>query len=54
MVQVGPMPYPVMNTILDEGFPRGALNYWLSSFLKGLDDGLIDTLVECFACPPPT
>ena len=26
------MPYPVMNTLLDAGYPDGALNYWLSSF----------------------
>jgi hypothetical protein len=32
MTQVGPMPYPVMNTLLDAGYPKGALNYWLSSF----------------------
>ena len=23
MVEVGPMPYPVMNTILDAGYPTG-------------------------------
>ena len=39
MVEVGPMPYPVMNTLLDEGFPAGSLNYWLSSFTSGLPDG---------------
>lgn len=22
------MPYPVVNTLLDGGSPRGALNYW--------------------------
>ena len=32
VVDVGPMPYPVLNTILDAGFPVGALNYWRSSF----------------------
>src|SRR4051794_4673101 len=31
----GPMPYPVINTMLDAGFPKGALNYWLSSFTNG-------------------
>ena len=46
VVQVGPMPYPVMNTLLDDGFPKGALNYWLSSFTNGLTDALIDTAVE--------
>ncbi len=43
MVELGPMPYPVMNTLLDEGFPRGALNYWKSSFVDRLDDELIDS-----------
>ena len=52
MVEVGPMPYPVMNTILDDGFPAGSLNYWLSSFTQGLPDGLIDTMVERFASVP--
>ena len=52
MVEVGPMPYPVMNTLLDEGFPPGALNYWLSSFTNGLPDGLIDTMVERFQSVP--
>jgi FAD/FMN-containing dehydrogenase len=52
MVEVGRMPYPVMNTLLDGGFPDGALNYWLSSFTRGLSDGLIDTAVERFAAVP--
>ena len=45
MVEVGRMPYAVMNTILDGGHPRGS-NYWLSSFTRGMPDGLIDTMVE--------
>jgi hypothetical protein len=54
MAQVGPMPYPVMNTLLDDGFPRGALNYWKSTFVRGIGDGLITTMVERFAsCPSP-
>src|SRR5215203_4427399 len=52
MVQVGPMPYPQMNTLLDAGYPAGALNYWLSSFTRGLPDALIDTDVERFATVP--
>jgi FAD/FMN-containing dehydrogenase len=52
VVQVGPMPYPVMNTILDAGYPAGALNYWLSSFTRGLPDELIDIAVEQFAAVP--
>ena len=52
VVQVGPMPYPVMNTILDAGYPSGSLNYWLSSFTRGLPDELIDVAVERFATVP--
>jgi FAD/FMN-containing dehydrogenase len=54
VVEVGPMPYPVMNTILDAGYPDGALNYWLSSFTPELSDGLIDTMVERFRTVPST
>jgi FAD/FMN-containing dehydrogenase len=52
VVEVGPMPYPVMNTLLDEGFPTGSLSYWLSSFTRGLPDELIDIAVERFASVP--
>ena len=54
MVEVGPMPYEVMNTVLDANYPSGSLNYWLSSFTSGLPDGLIDTAVERFASVPST
>lgn len=54
VVQVGPLPYPVINTILDDAFPRGALNYWKSSFLKALDDEAIGAMIDRFAtCPSP-
>jgi FAD/FMN-containing dehydrogenase len=54
MVQVGPMPYPIMNTLLDAGYPKGALNYWKSSFFSDLADEAIDVLVERFGvCPSP-
>ena len=34
--------------------PKGALNYWKSSFLARLSDDAIDTMIECFArCPTP-
>jgi FAD/FMN-containing dehydrogenase len=52
MVEVGPMPYPVMNTILDAAYPTGSLNYWLSSFTQGLPDELIDIVVDRFASVP--
>src|SRR5262245_2708693 len=52
VVDVGPMPYPVLNTILDAGFPEGALNYWRSSFTGGLSEGLIGAAAERFAAAP--
>jgi FAD/FMN-containing dehydrogenase len=52
LVEVGRMPYAVMNTILDGGHPRGSFNYWLSSFTRGLPDGLIDAMVERYASVP--
>ncbi|HEX6026162.1 MAG TPA: BBE domain-containing protein [Solirubrobacter sp.] len=41
-----------MNTLLDGGFPGGSLNYWRSSFTRGLPDALIDTAVGQFAAAP--
>jgi hypothetical protein len=29
-----PMPYPVINTLSNGGYPRGAFNYWKSAFLS--------------------
>jgi FAD/FMN-containing dehydrogenase len=54
MVEVGPIPYPVMNTLLDANYPKGSLNYWKSTFVRGLEDDLIDTMIERFeSCPTP-
>jgi FAD/FMN-containing dehydrogenase len=51
---VGPMSYRDLNAMLDAGYPKGALNYWKSSFLKELSDDAIDTMIACFArCPTP-
>ena len=52
VAEVGPMPYPVVNTMFDEAYPRGALNYWKSSFLQELSDDAIGVLVEQFAATP--
>src|SRR6266545_758466 len=42
---VGPMPYTAINQFLDAAFPKGALNYWKSSFLSALSDDVIDTII---------
>jgi FAD/FMN-containing dehydrogenase len=48
----GPMPYEQIQTLMDEGFPFGVRNYWKSSFLVGLPDEAIDTIVDHFAAVP--
>src|SRR5262249_4340595 len=54
MDELGSMPYCQVNSMLDAGYPMGALNYWKSSFLARLSDDAIDTMVESFAqCPSP-
>ncbi|HWQ23879.1 MAG TPA: FAD-binding oxidoreductase [Gaiellaceae bacterium] len=52
LTQVGPMPYPAVNTMLDDSYPPRALNYWKSSFLSDLRDDAIELLVEGFAAAP--
>lgn len=46
------MPYPVLNTLLDGMFPRGALNYWKSGLVRELSDEVIDILLEAFRRVP--
>jgi FAD/FMN-containing dehydrogenase len=54
MDALGPIPYCQLNSMLDSGYPKGALNYWKSSFLARLSDDAIDTMVEHFErCPTP-
>lgn len=49
---VGSMTYCQLNSMMDAGYPKGALNYWKSHFLDDLSDEAIRTLVDCFAeCP---
>jgi FAD/FMN-containing dehydrogenase len=49
---IGPMPYPVINTLLDGGFPKGALNYWKSAFFTELSDAAVRTMVDAFESAP--
>jgi FAD/FMN-containing dehydrogenase len=51
---LGPLSYCQQNSMLDAAYPKGALNYWKSSFLAGLTDDAIETMIDCFArCPTP-
>ena len=49
---VAPMPYPAVNTMLDDGFPKGALNYWRSAFFTELSDAAVQTMVDAFEAAP--
>jgi FAD/FMN-containing dehydrogenase len=52
---MGPIPYTVINGMLDGGFPPGAFNYWKSDFHPKLEDGAIDALIVAFEkCPVAT
>jgi FAD/FMN-containing dehydrogenase len=54
MDALGTMPYCQLNSMLDGGYPKGALNYWKSSFLARLSDDAIEAMTEHFArCPTP-
>ena len=49
---VQPMPYPAVNSMLDDAFPRGALNYWKSAFFTELSDAAVQTMVDAFEAAP--
>jgi len=49
---IGPMPYPIVNTLLDDGFPKGARNYWKSAFFKELNADVFETLAKSFEKAP--
>ena len=54
MDALGPMLYVDLNGMLDAAYPKGALNYWKSSFLSQLSNEAIETMIACFAkCPTP-
>jgi len=52
MDMLGPLPYPVQNTLLDPGFPRGARNYWKSAYFKEITADTVSVMVERFAQTP--
>ena len=46
------MPYPAVNSMLDDAFPRGALNYWKSAFFTELSDAAVQTMIDAFEAAP--
>jgi len=43
---IGPMPYLQLQSMLDDGAPAGMQNYWKASFLSGLAEAAVETVVE--------
>jgi FAD binding domain/Berberine and berberine like len=43
---IQPMPYTVLQSIRDEGYPSGRLHYWKSGWLRDVTDGAIKTLMQ--------
>lgn len=51
---IGPIGYNGLNSMLDAAYPKGALNYWKSSFLRAFTDDAIEAIVDVFTgCPTP-
>jgi len=51
---VARMPYPAINTLLDDLLPAGLYHYWKGYFAKDLPDGAIDVHIEYgFKIPCP-
>jgi hypothetical protein len=43
---IQPMPYTVLQSARDEGFPFGRRHYWKSGWLREVTDGAIETLMQ--------
>ncbi|MER9724685.1 MULTISPECIES: FAD-binding oxidoreductase [unclassified Mesorhizobium] len=55
MDALGPIPYTQLNGMLDDGFPKGAFNYWKSSFIHTLTDEAIGAVISLYeGCPVPS
>jgi FAD/FMN-containing dehydrogenase len=49
--QVGPMPYPVWQSMNDILFPHGRHYYWKGAMVEELPDEMLDTMVDAAAFP---
>lgn len=52
MDHMGPIPYSVQNSLLDDAFPKGALNYWKAHFVTELGDECIKVLLDALEAAP--
>ena len=49
---VGPLPYLQIQRLIDDAFPAGLRNYWISSFLEQVTDDGIDIILKSFRTVP--
>ncbi|HXG94533.1 MAG TPA: FAD-binding oxidoreductase [Blastocatellia bacterium] len=49
---VGPMPYPVINTLFDELVPAGLQNYWKTNFTRAISDDAVEAHLDNAARTP--
>jgi FAD/FMN-containing dehydrogenase len=52
MDALGPIPYTMLNGLLDGAFPKGALSYWRAQFLSELTDDAIRAIIACYEQAP--
>jgi FAD/FMN-containing dehydrogenase len=43
---IQPMPYVILQSLLDEAAPAGIQNYWKSAYMEGLSDAAIDVILS--------
>lgn len=49
---IGPITYCDLNSLMDAASPRGAFNYWKSTFLNDLSDAAIQAMIDAFETVP--
>ncbi len=52
MEHIGIIPYPVLQSVLDETYRPGLRNYWRSNFVKTLDPAIFEIILKHFADAP--
>jgi hypothetical protein len=52
VVQIGPMPYIGVQTMLDASFPSGRQYYWKAHLCGEITDSIIDPMIEHFSRVP--
>ena len=50
--QLGPTSYIAVQTMLDGSYPAGTPHYWKSTFLRDVDDKVIETMIARCTTPP--